>query len=136
MLSFLQTHPFDMPREISMQWYLKALRQYADFKGRAQRKEYWMFTLFNLIIMVVLQLVGGGGEGGLGDVLSGIYSLGVLLPSVGVTVRRLHDIGKPGWWALLMIVPIIGALVLIYFAVQDSQEGSNEYGPNPKALAV
>jgi uncharacterized membrane protein YhaH (DUF805 family) len=119
-----------------MQWYLKALRQYADFKGRAQRKEYWMFTLFNLIIMVVLQLVGGGGEGGLGDVLSGIYSLGVLLPSVGVTVRRLHDIGKSGWWALLMIIPIIGALVLIYFAVQDSQEGSNEYGPNPKEAGL
>ena len=57
-----------------MQWYLKALKQYADFKGRAQRKEYWMFTLFNLIIMVVLQLVGGGGEGGLGDVLSGILA--------------------------------------------------------------
>ena len=72
-----------------MQWYLKALKQYADFKGRAQRKEYWMFTLFNLIIMVVLQLVGGGGEGGMGDVLSGIYSLGVLLPSVGVT-RSIH----------------------------------------------
>jgi uncharacterized membrane protein YhaH (DUF805 family) len=86
--------------------------------------------------MVVLQLVGGGGEGGMGDVLSGIYSLACCCPASASRVRRLHDIGKSGWWALLMIVPIIGALVLIYFAVQDSQEGSNEYGANPKALAV
>jgi uncharacterized membrane protein YhaH (DUF805 family) len=105
-----------------------------DFKGRAQRKEYWMFALFNLVIMIVLTLVGGGGEGGLGDVLSGLYSLAVMVPSVAVTVRRLHDIGRSGWWALLMIVPLIGALILIFFAIQDSQPEANEYGPNPKAV--
>lgn len=119
-----------------MEWYLKAWRQYADFKGRAQRKEYWMFALFNLVIMIVLTLVGGGGEGGLGDVLSGLYSLAVMVPSVAVTVRRLHDIGRSGWWALLMIVPLVGALVLIFFAIQDSQPEANEYGPNPKGVGV
>jgi uncharacterized membrane protein YhaH (DUF805 family) len=82
-----------MHREISMQWYLKALKQYADFKA-CPAQGILDVLLFNLVIMVVLQLVGGGGEGGMGDVLSGIYSLAVLLPSVGVTVRRLHDIGK------------------------------------------
>ena len=119
-----------------MEWYLKAFRQYADFKGRAQRKEYWMFALFNLVIMIVLTLVGGGGEGGLGDVLSGIYSLAVLVPSVAVTVRRLHDIGKSGWWMLITLIPLVGPLIMLFFMVKDSQPGTNEYGPNPKEAVL
>lgn len=123
-----------------MQWYLKALKQYADFKGRAQRKEYWMFTLFNFLAMVLLgavgALLGGGGEGGLGDVLQGLYGLGVLVPGIAVTVRRLHDIGKSGWWGLVALIPLIGSLILIYFAVKDSQPETNEYGPNPKAASI
>ena len=115
-----------------MDWYLMALKKYADFKGRSQRKEYWMFTLFNLLAFFVLSIVGSV-LGDQAELLTGIYSLGVLLPSVAVTVRRLHDIGRSGWWALLMVVPVVGALILVIFALQDSQAEENEYGPNPKA---
>ena len=118
-----------------MDWYLMALKKYADFKGRSQRKEYWMFTLFNLLAFFVLS-VAGGMLGDQAELLTGIYSLGVLLPSVAVTVRRLHDIGRSGWWALLMVVPVVGALILVVFALQDSQPEANEYGANPKALAA
>ena len=123
-----------------MDWYLMALKKYAEFQGRSQRKEYWMFTLFNFLAMVLLGLVGallgGGGEGGLGDVLQGLYGLGVLVPGIAVTVRRLHDIGKSGWWGLVALIPLIGSLILIYFAVKDSQPETNEYGPNPKAASI
>ena len=123
-----------------MDWYLMALKKYAEFQGRAQRKEYWMFTLFNFLAMVLLGIVGallgGGGEGGLGDVLQGLYGLGVLVPGIAVTVRRLHDIGKSGWWGLVALIPLIGSLILIYFAVKDSQPETNEYGPNPKAASI
>ena len=123
-----------------MDWYLMALKKYAEFQGRAQRKEYWMFTLFNFLAMVLLgvvgALLGGGGEGGLGDVLQGLYGLGVLVPGIAVTVRRLHDIGKSGWWGLVALIPLIGSLILIYFAVKDSQPETNEYGPNSKAASI
>ena len=109
-----------------MDWYLMALKKYADFKGRSQRKEYWMFTLFNLLAFFVLSVVGGM-LGDQAELLTGIYSL------VAVTGRRLHDIGRSGWWALLMVVPVVGALILVIFALQDSQAEENEYGPNPKA---
>jgi len=122
-------------QEIFMDWYLMALKKYADFKGRSQRKEYWMFTLFNLLAFFVLSIVGSV-LGDQAELLTGIYSLGVLLPSIAVTVRRLHDIGRSGWWALLMVVPVVGALVLVVFALQDSQPEANEYGPNPKALVL
>ena len=91
-----------------------------------------MFTLFNLLAFFVLSFVGGV-LGDQAELLTGLYSLGVLLPSVAVTVRRLHDIGRSGWWALLMVVPVVGALILVIFALQDSQAEENEYGPNPKA---
>ena len=119
-----------------MDWYLKVLRHYADFGGRAQRKEYWMFQLINLIATVALGMVGAliGGGGDAGDALPGLYSLAVFLPSLGVTVRRLHDIGKSGWWVLLGFIPLVGVLVLLFFLVKDSEAGSNAYGPNPKGL--
>ncbi|WP_374266280.1 DUF805 domain-containing protein [Zoogloea sp.] len=118
-----------------MEWYLKVLRQYVEFGGRAQRKEYWMFQLFNLLAMIAMRLLGElfGGESG-GEGLSGLYSLAVFLPSLGVTVRRLHDIGKSGWWVLLGFIPLVGVLVLLFFLVKDSEAGSNAYGPNPKGL--
>lgn len=119
-----------------MQWYLKVLRNYAVFQGRAQRKEYWMFFLVNFLIAVALGVLdtmfGTMGETGYG-VLSGLYSLAVFVPGIAVSVRRLHDTGRTGWWLLVGFVPVIGALVLLYFLVLDSDEGSNEYGPNPKA---
>jgi uncharacterized membrane protein YhaH (DUF805 family) len=119
-----------------MNWYLEVLKKYAVFNGRARRKEYWMFFLFNIIIEVVLGLVEGfagiAPESGQ-SVLGTLYMLAVLLPSLAVVVRRLHDTDRSGWWLLIALVPIIGAIVLLVFMVQDSQPGENQYGPNPKA---
>ena len=122
-----------------MEWYLKVVRNYVGFSGRARRKEYWMFALFNIIISIVLAMVDGmlglkvGGEQGAG-LLGLIYSLAILLPSIAVDVRRLHDTGRSGWWMLIAFVPFIGFIVLLVFFVLDSQPGSNEYGPNPKGM--
>lgn len=117
-----------------MNWYLEVLKKYAVFSGRARRKEYWMFILFNFIIVLGLGVVEGlaGGPG----VLGSLYSLAVLIPSIAVSVRRLHDTNRSGWWLLIGVVPLIGAIVLLIFVVQDSQPGENRYGPNPKAAAV
>jgi uncharacterized membrane protein YhaH (DUF805 family) len=117
-----------------MEWYLKALRQYADFTGRARRKEYWMFALFNTIISVVLAILDSALS--LNSVLSPslLYSLTVLLPSLAVGVRRLHDTGRSGWWMLIGIIPLIGGIVLIVFFATNGEEQPNAYGPNPKAI--
>ncbi len=121
-----------------MNWYLEVLRKYAVFSGRARRKEYWMFFLFNLIIFFVLGFI----EGFLriapqisGSVLATFYALGVLIPGIAVGVRRLHDTNRSGWWLLISLVPLIGAIVILVFMVQDSQPGDNQYGQNPKTAA-
>ena len=123
-----------------MNWYLQALKQYAVFKGRARRKEYWFFALFNLIVSVVLTVVDymtGSLDPELGvGLLSGIYSLAILIPSLAVTVRRLHDTDRTGWWVLIAFIPFIGAIVLLVFMLLDSQPGDNRYGPNPKGVAA
>jgi len=120
-----------------MHWYVDVLKKYATFSGRAQRAEYWYFALFNIIISFVLvgidTVLGFGGDMGMG-VLSGIYSLAVLLPSLAVGVRRLHDIERSGWWLLIGFIPLIGFIVLIIWFVKDSQAGENKYGPNPKGV--
>jgi uncharacterized membrane protein YhaH (DUF805 family) len=119
-----------------MNWYLDVLKKYAVFTGRARRKEYWMFFLFNIIIIRILGFVEGfAGIAPESDesVLATLYMLAVLLPGLGVGVRRLHDTDRSGWWLLISFVPIIGAIVLLVFLVQDSQPGENQYGPNPKA---
>ena len=115
-----------------MNWYLDVLKnKYATFSGRARRKEYWMFFLFNILIAIGLGIVEALiGTGGL---LGGIYSLAVLIPGIAVTVRRLHDTSRTGWWVLIVFLPLVGALILLIFMVLDSQAGDNEYGPNPKA---
>lgn len=120
-----------------MSWYLKVLRQYAQFGGRARRKEYWFFVLFNVLFAFAFGLVDMGlglwdQASGIG-VLSGLYSLAVLLPGLAVSVRRLHDTGRSGWWLLIGLIPVIGALVLFVFFVLDGDAGENEYGPDPKA---
>ncbi len=114
-----------------MGWYLAVIKQYAVFSGRSRRKEYWMFTLINTVISIVLSLIDGAiGSSG---VLQGIYVIAVLLPSIGVAIRRLHDTGHSAWWVLIPLVPIIGAIIMIIFLVKDSEPGENRYGPNPKA---
>jgi uncharacterized membrane protein YhaH (DUF805 family) len=119
-----------------MEWYLTVLRKYADFSGRARRKEYWMFFLVNLLIAIVLGMV----EGILGpfsssnhSVLANLYNLAVLIPSLAVGARRLHDTGRSGWWLLIALIPVLGVLVLLVFFAQDGDPNPNEYGPNPKA---
>lgn len=123
-----------------MNWYLEVLKKYAVFSGRARRKEYWFFVLFNLIISLVLTFIDSAlgtlnEETGYG-LLSGVYSLAVLIPSLAVAVRRLHDTGRTGWWLLIGLIPLIGLIVLLIFFVQDSKPGDNEYGPNPKEYAA
>ncbi len=113
-----------------MNWYLEVLKKYAVFSGRARRKEFWMFFLFNLIITFVLGfievLVGGPG------IVGTLYGLAVLIPGIAVSVRRLHDISHSGWWLLIGLIPLIGAIVLLVFMVQDGKPGQNQYGANPK----
>ena len=113
-----------------MNWYFEVLKKYAVFSGRARRKEYWFFFLINIIIAFVLGFIEGlfGSPG----IISMIYSLAVLIPGIAVSVRRLHDTNRSGWWLLIGLIPIIGAIVLIVFMVQDSQSGENQYGGNPK----
>jgi uncharacterized membrane protein YhaH (DUF805 family) len=116
-----------------MNWYLEVLKKYAVFEGRARRKEYWFFVLFNVLISIALgfidRLTGNvDPETGIG-ILSGIYALGVMIPGMAVSVRRLHDTGRSGWWLLITFVPVIGAIVFFYFMVLDSNPESNEYGP-------
>lgn len=113
-----------------MNWYLEVLKKYTVFNGRARRKEYWIFFLFNIIITIVLgfigELVGGAGIVGI------VYGLAVLIPGIAVSVRRLHDTDRSGWWLLIVLVPLIGVIVLLVFMVQDSKLGENQYGANPK----
>ena len=123
-----------------MNWYLKVLKQYADFNGRARRKEYWMFVLFNMIFAIVAMILdnilGIAIEGvGYGP-LYGLYALAVLIPGLAVGVRRLHDVGKSRWMILLALIPLIGAIWLIVLMVTDSNPGENQYGQNPKEVTV
>ncbi len=118
-----------------MHWYLEVLRKYAVFSGRARRKEYWYFFLFNVIISIVLTIVDvsiGSADQGVG-VLGAIYSLLVLIPGLAVSVRRLHDTNRSGFWLLIAFIPFIGVIILLIFLLQDSDAGENQYGPNPKA---
>lgn len=121
-----------------MNWYMVALKQYATFDGRSRRKEYWFFALSNLIAMILLAIVDGitgnlDETVGLG-LLSGLYCLAVFVPSIAVTVRRLHDTNHRGWWVLIGLIPLVGGIVLLVFTVMDSQPGANRFGPNPKGV--
>jgi len=113
-----------------MNYYLEAFRKFADFKGRARRSEYWYFVLFNVIAAVVASIV----DGIIGiPIFSGVYLLASLIPSLSVAVRRLHDSGRSGWMLLLGFIPLVG-LIVLYFMVQDSEPGTNKWGPNPKEI--
>jgi len=114
-----------------MEWYLSVLKNYVGFSGRARRKEYWMFFLFNIIVSIVLNVIGAVI---MFPILGLIYSLAIILPSIAVAVRRLHDTGRSGWWLLLGLIPLIGTIILLIFLVQDSHD-ENEYGANPKLAA-
>ncbi len=115
-----------------MAWFLMALQKYAQFTGRSRRKEYWMFTLFNLLVYLALTTVAGLIGPRFALAVGGVYMLALLLPGLAVAVRRLHDTGRSGLWLLLGLVPVVGGLVLLYFFVQDSEPGENQFGSNPK----
>jgi uncharacterized membrane protein YhaH (DUF805 family) len=115
------------------------LKKYAEFDGRARRREFWMFVLFSFIFSVILSIVdsiiGTKGVNGRG-ILSSLFSLAVFIPSIAVGVRRLHDTNHSGWWSLLWLVPVIGWIILIVWLATDSMLGDNQYGPNPKGMPV
>ncbi len=126
-----------------MQWYLKALKQYADFGGRARRTEFWMFVLVNVIISIVLGIVDAAtgtadayAVGGMASfspgILGSIYALAVLIPSIAVTVRRLHDTDRSGWWFFIQLIPIVGGIVLLVFTCLEGTRGPNRFGADPK----
>ena len=122
-----------------MDWYLDILKNhYADFDGRARRREYWMFTLVNFgvyVAIAVLSAIVGAVSDTLGMLVMLIYvvfALAVMVPSIAVAVRRLHDTGKTGWLLLIGLIPLVG-LVLIYFMIVEGDPGPNEYGPDPKS---
>jgi len=113
-----------------MDWYLEVLRKYAIFDGRARRKEYWMFWLVNFVIEMILGML---------DILlfslgllGAIYGLFIFIPGLAVTVRRLHDTNRSGWWILISLVPLVGWIFLLIFMIKDSNPGPNQYGSNPK----
>jgi len=120
-----------------MQWYLDVLKKYAVFSGRARRKEFWMFVLFNFIAAVlagildnILHTTYSNQSTG---IISTLYSLAVLLPGLGVAIRRMHDIGKSGWWILVSLIPVAGIIWYIVLTATEGQHGDNQYGADPKA---
>jgi len=123
-----------------MKWFVKCMKQYAVFSGRARRTEFWMFALFNFIFAIVASIIDTAIGSKLGILQFGIfyliYSLAVLIPGLAVSVRRLHDIGKSGWMVLINLIPLIGLIWFIVLTVKDSQPGENQYGPNPKEVTA
>lgn len=122
----------DKSNRSAFDWYLVSFKKYAIFTGRAQRKEYWFFVLFNIIFSIILSvfdaaLFGAGGA----MPLSSVFMFVTLVPGIAVSVRRLHDIGRTGWWLLLLFVPLVGSIILIIFLVLKGDDVDNIYGPNP-----
>ena len=109
-----------------MNWYIAVLKKYAVFSGRASRSEFWFFVLFHVIALIVLSIVDG--IIGTGGIIANIYSFAVLLPYIGVTIRRLHDSGKIGWF---MLIPFYN----LYLVIIEGDKGENKYGPKPSATA-
>jgi uncharacterized membrane protein YhaH (DUF805 family) len=121
-----------------MNWYLKVLKQYADFNGRARRKEYWMFFLFNVIFAVAANFLDGflgiNFMAGLYGPIYLVYVLVMLVPGLAVAVRRLHDIGKSGWMILVVLIPLVGGIWLLVLLASEGNQGDNAYGADPKAI--
>jgi uncharacterized membrane protein YhaH (DUF805 family) len=122
-----------------MSYFIKVIKNYAVFTGRARRMEYWYFQLFSVLFGIVFTVVDvilstpffGPEEWGI-QLLASIYWLALLIPCISVGARRLHDIGCTGWWQLLMFIPLVGSLILIFaFLIRPSEPGENQYGSNP-----
>ena len=130
-----------------MKYYLHVLKNYAQFSGRARRSEYWYFALFNLIALVVaalidnilgtkfnIETVNGGTEVLPYGYVYVLYLLFIIIPGLAVSVRRLHDVGKSGWFILISLIPLIGGIWLLVLYCTNSVVGPNKYGPNPKGI--
>ncbi|QJX46420.1 DUF805 domain-containing protein [Hymenobacter taeanensis] len=123
-----------------MQYYLHALRNYAVFQGRARRKEYWMFTLFHIIFAIVAMVadvvLGTAMDGiGYGPVYM-LYALAMFIPGLAVSVRRLHDVNKSGWFMFIVLIPLVGAIWLLVLDCTEGTRGDNQYGADPKQEPV
>jgi len=123
-----------------MNWIIAPLKKYAVFEGRARRKEYWIFalviTIFYITLRVYADISRGSDSEILGSVLLLLFILATVVPMWAVTVRRLHDVGKSGWWIFINFIPLIGNIWLFVLTVTDGQPGVNQYGPNPKENAI
>ncbi|MZI94136.1 DUF805 domain-containing protein [Vibrio sp. CAIM 722] len=118
-----------------MNWYISVFKNAFNFSGRSRRKEYWMYMLFNVIVICVLY---GGALASNSTALSiifAIYSLITFIPSLSVTVRRFHDLDKSGWFILLNFIPVVGGFIGLFFMCQDSSPSDNRFGPNPKTVS-
>ena len=105
-------------------------QKYVDFTGRARRSEYWYFSLFQALLSLAVSIIFGAES-----VFVSLVSLALFLPSLAVSCRRLHDIGKSGWWMLIAFVPLVGIILLLVWDCKDSDPAANQYGANPKAIA-
>lgn len=121
-----------------MNYYLGVLKKYVVFSGRASRKEFWMFTLIDILVLVLLSVIeqAAGLEVSGSGILTALYTLGTFLPRLAVMIRRLHDIGSSGWSYLMILIPFIGVVILILRAAQAGQPGENKYGPDPKGATT
>jgi len=119
-----------------MDWYLAVLKNYVGFSGRARRKEYWMFALFNAIIFLVLAILAAITKSFFFWVLYGLYALAVIIPSLAVAWRRMQDTGRHGLWILLGLIPFVGGIILLIFMILPGTQGANEFGPDPLAAAT
>ncbi len=121
-----------------MHWYLEVLRKYTVFSGRARRKEYWIFVLISSVVVVLSSVIDERMGWTLGEdvgFFSTLYGVAVIVPSIALTVRRLHDTDRSGWWLLLGLIPLIGSIVLLVFMILKGIEGDNRFGPDPRAEA-
>jgi uncharacterized membrane protein YhaH (DUF805 family) len=113
-----------------MKWYIKVLKQYADFRGRARRMEYWMFTLFHFLFAITAIFLDAAANLKIG--IYSLYMLAMFIPGLAVTVRRLHDTGKSGWMILVALIPLIGWIWFLVLLFTEGQSFENKYGLNPK----
>jgi uncharacterized membrane protein YhaH (DUF805 family) len=125
-------------------WYISAIRKYADFSGRARRKEYWYFILTNLLIYILLtiteplyntttiKILANWHIG----IISSLYALLTFCPVLAVTARRLHDTNRSGWWQLVFFIPVVGIIIMLILTSEDGNPRENQYGKNPKGRGV
>ena len=124
-----------------MKWATLPLKRYAEFTGRSRRKEYWMFVLLSIGIYFIASILDR--IAGMNGMIAGTYGpitalvvLGLLVPSLAVSIRRLHDSDRSGWWLLLGLVPMVGEIIVLVFMVLEGTRGANRFGADPKAGEV